>query len=230
MKKVFILILALFGLFGISNAQIKLHSNGQISFQSTTTTGGVQIDASGKSSFEPDNSESFTYLTMAKAQSSLVKVWCIDYRTNPPTNPRNRFYVTGIGNVYSNGVYSIIPGNDNKGHYPIENASDLLSTLNGYYFDNHEFDGFEPDFIDNPNIAPEAIEGLMKDLNIDKSLGLSVDDLESVLPEAIRHDPEGMVYINYSALVPVLVEAFKEQQAKIEQLEEVLKKNGLLNP
>lgn len=102
--------------------------------------------------------------------------------------------------------------------------------MNGYYFDNHDFDGFEPDFIGNPNIAPEAIEGLMKDLNIDKSLGLSVDDLESVLPEAIRHDPEGMVYINYLALVPVLVEAFKEQQAKIEQLEEVLKKNGLLNP
>lgn len=106
-----------------SYPQIKMHSNGQVSFQSTTTTGGIQIDASGKCSFEPNNSESFTSLTMSKAQSSLVKVWCIDYRTNPPTNPSNRFYVTGIGNVYSNGVYSIIPGNDNKGNYPIENAS-----------------------------------------------------------------------------------------------------------
>ena len=94
-----------------------------------------------------------------------------------------------------------------------------ISSLNGYYYDNHTFDGFEPDFIDNPNIVPEAIEGLMKDLNINKSLGLSTDDLETVLPEAIRHDPEGMVYINYSAIVPVLVEAFKEQQRIIESLQ-----------
>ena len=100
--------------------------------------------------------------------------------------------------------------------------------MNGYYYDNHDFEGFKPDFIDNPNIAPEAAEGMLKDLEIDKALGLSVDDLEEVLPEAVRHDPEGMVYINYSAVIPVLVEAFKEQQARIEQLEAILKENGLL--
>jgi len=40
----------------------------------------------------------------------------------------------------------------------------------------------------------------------------------------------GMVYINYSAVIPVLVEAFKEQRVKIEQLEAVLKEHGLLKP
>ena len=34
--------------------------------------------------------------------------------------------------------------------------------------------------------------------------------------------------INYDAIVPVLVEAFKEQQARIEQLESILRENGLL--
>ena len=229
MKKVFILILALFGLFGISNAQIKLHSNGQISFQSTTTTGGVQIEAAGKSIFEPNITASGSDLTKGKVQTPLVRLWTVFKPSASPSIPRNRFYVTGNGDVYSIGQYTI--GNESsKGHYPIENASTLLSTLNGYYFDNHDFDGFEPDFIGNPNIAPEAIDGLMKDLNIDKSLGLSVDGLESVLPEAIRHDPDGMVYINYSAVIPVLVEAFKEQQTRIEQLETILKENGLLKP
>lgn len=117
-----------------------------------------------------------------------------------------------------------------KRSHLIENASTILSNLNGYYYDNHDFEGFEPDFIDNPNIAPEAVEGMLKDLAIDKSLGLSAEDLEVVLPEAIRHDPEGMVYINYSAVIPVLVEAFKEQQARIEQLEAILKDNGLMKP
>jgi hypothetical protein len=96
----------------------------------------------------------------------------------------------------------------------------LISGLNGYYYDIDDFDGFKPDFVNNPNIAPEAVEGMLKDLKIDKALGLSIDDLEEVLPEAVRHDPEGMVYINYSAVIPVLVEAFKEQQHTIESLQD----------
>ena len=98
----------------------------------------------------------------------------------------------------------------------------MLSKLNGYYYDSNEFEGFEPDFVDNPNIAPEAVEGMMKDLSITKSLGLSVEDLETILPEAIRHDPEGMIYINYAAIIPVIVEAFKEQQTTIELLQREL--------
>ena len=39
-----------------------------------------------------------------------------------------------------------------------------------------------------------------------------------------------MTYINYSAIIPVLIEAFKEQQARIDQLEAILKKNGLVKP
>ena len=35
--------------------------------------------------------------------------------------------------------------------------------------------------------------------------------------------------INYNAIIPVLIEAFKEQQARIELLESILRENGLLN-
>lgn len=217
-KTLFIIILS--ALCIMSNAQIKMHPSGQVSIQSTTTSGGVQIDNTGKSSFEPNITTSYEKLTQTMVQASLVRAWNVRSPNMPSSYPKDRFYVTGLGDVYSNGNYSIGGGGSlSKGHYPIENASKLLFSLNGYYYDNHEFEGFEPDFIDNPNVAPEAVEGLMKDLKINKSLGLSADDLEAVLPEAIRHDPEGMVYINYSALVPVLVEAFKEQQRTIESLQ-----------
>ena len=231
MKKTILTTILAF-LFFVSNAQVKIHSNGQVSFQSTTTHGGVQIDNEGKTSFEPNISHSYSIISQTVAMANLVKVWNVKHMGNPIPDPQDRFYVTGFGDAYAHAHYSISPGGggNSKGRYPIENARQLLTSLNGYYYDNHDFEGFEPDFIDNPNVAPEAIDGLMKDLEVTKSLGLSVEELEAVLPEAIRHDPEGMVYINYSAVIPILVEAFKEQQAKLEQLEAVLKEYGLLKP
>jgi hypothetical protein len=85
--------------FVTSNAQIKLHSNGQISFQSTTTTGGVQIEAAGKSIFEPNITASGSDLTKGKVQTPLVRLWTVYKPSASPSIPRNRFYVTGNGDV-----------------------------------------------------------------------------------------------------------------------------------
>lgn len=204
-----------------SFAQIKMHSSGQVSFQSTSLYGGVQVETTGKTSFEPNITQSFSSLNQTKAPSQLVRAWTVLFTGYPGLTPAERFYVTGVGDAYANNHYTIGGGGTSHGKsiYPIENASEKIISLNGYYYDNHDFDGFEPDFIDNPNILPEAVEGMMKDLKINKSLGLSTDELEAVLPEAIRHDNEGMVYINYAAVIPVLVEAFKEQQRTIESLQ-----------
>jgi hypothetical protein len=217
----------------VAQAQFKVHKNGQISLQSATTQGGIQFDHEGRSSFEPNITGSGAYLSQTKVQSPLVKAWNVRCSANAVGSPKDRFYVTGLGDAYAHAHYTVTPGGGSgkiKGFRSINNASKLLSRLNGYYYDNNDFEGFKPDFVNNSNIASGAVEGMMKDLAIDKSLGLSVKDLEAVLPEAVRHDPEGMTYINYDALIPVLVEAFKEQQAKIEQLESILKKNGLLKP
>lgn len=227
MKKSLITIVLLF-VFVLSYGQIKMHPSGQVSIQTTNTTDGVQIAPSGQTNFKPNLTGSFDILNHTIAQAQLVKIWNV---TLEGVNPNTQFYVTGLGNAYAHGHYTISyngGGGVTKGSYPIENASKLLSNLNGYYYDDNEFEGFKPDFIDNPNIQPEAIEGLMKDLEINKALGLSSDDLETVLPEAVRHDPDGRVYINYSAIVPVLVEAFKEQQQTIEALQQELAelKNG----
>lgn len=161
MKKAIITIILSFVLI-IVHGQIKMHSNGQVSFQSTTTNGGVQILTNGISYFEPNITTSATALTQTKALAQLVRAWSVRY-DEAPTNVKIRFYVTGIGDTYSNGYYTISPGGGHrKGGCLIENASALISNLNGYYYDNNDFEGFEPDFIDNPNVEPEAVEGLMK--------------------------------------------------------------------
>jgi hypothetical protein len=48
------------------------------------------------------------------------------------------------------------------------------------------------------------------------NIGFVAQDVARVLPEAVRQDSEGFYAINYSAVVPVLVEAVKAQQATIE--------------
>lgn len=102
--------------------------------------------------------------------------------------------------------------------------------MKGYYFDSDEFEGIDPEgFYDNENVSPEAIDGLLKDLEKDKSIGMKADELEEVLPEAVRHTCDGKLGINYDALVPVLIEAFKEQQARIDELEGILRNIGLLD-
>ena len=49
-------------------------------------------------------------------------------------------------------------------------------------------------------------------------LGLLAQDVEKVVPEAVNHDEEGHKQICYHELVPLLVEAIKEQAAQIEAL------------
>lgn len=51
-----------------------------------------------------------------------------------------------------------------------------------------------------------------------RRLGLLAQDVARVFPEAVTQDDEGFLRVSYGALVSVLVEAIREQQAQIAQL------------
>lgn len=216
-KTLFTIILSI--AFVVSFGQIKMHPGGQISFQSTNTTGGVQIDTFGKTSFEPVITTSYSKINRTLSYSNRVMIWGVQ-TTNPLLTPQNPFYVLGNGNVYGSSYYTIpVVPEPQRGNQPIINATELLTRIGGYYYENTEYAGFVPDYENNPEVNPEAIEGLMKDIEVERVLGLSASEIEEVLPEAIRHDPQGVVCINYQALIPVLIEGFKEQQRTIESLQ-----------
>jgi len=61
-------------------------------------------------------------------------------------------------------------------------------------------------------------------------VGLSGENLAGVFPDAVRTDPEARLCIDYNAVVTMLVEAVKQQQAEIELLRKTLEENGLLEP
>lgn len=76
---------------------------------------------------------------------------------------------------------------------PIEDALQIVQSLNGVTF--HRKD----------------------DLTPRRSVGLLAQDVESVLPEAVRQDTRGKA-VAYGNLVGLLVEAIKDQQAQIDEL------------
>ena len=51
-----------------------------------------------------------------------------------------------------------------------------------------------------------------------RSLGFIAQELKDVLPEVVQVGSDGYYAVNYPAVIPVLVEAMKEQQAEIEAL------------
>ena len=230
-KSIITMALMLLAVAAQAQTAFKIHNNGQISFQSSTTTNGMQISPLGALSVEPNIATAYESITLAKARHLLVKSWTVKLDGNVAIPSPYSFYVLGNGNVFAYGNYLTFSPNNNeeKGHYPIEGASDLVSEMKGYYLDSNEFEGVTPEELEgNENILPEALEGLLKDLEIERVVGMFAEELEEVLPEAVRHNPEGGAAINYNAIVPVLIEAFKEQQARIDQLEAILKENGLM--
>ena len=91
---------------------------------------------------------------------------------------------------------------DNKGN--IENALEKLLTLNGFYYE--------------PNERAQEL-GYKKKMEI----GVSAQEVEAILPEIVNDAPIGYGYktLDYSKLVPLLIEAIKEQQKQIDELKSI---------
>jgi len=90
---------------------------------------------------------------------------------------------------------------------PIESALNKVKQLNGVSFNWDKT--------------------LRPDLNVDDNnhLGLIAQDVEAILPQVVTtsYDEFGTKTIAYSDIVPVLIEAIKEQQVQIEELKTLLK-------
>ena len=57
-----------------------------------------------------------------------------------------------------------------------------------------------------------------------KNLFLSIraQEIQKVFPELVSEDDNEMLAVNYQGLVPVLINALKEQQSEIDELKEMV--------
>jgi hypothetical protein len=107
--------------------------------------------------------------------------------------------VLAVGDIYSN--YSDERLKDITG--PIPNALDKINALQGFYY--------------QPN---KTAINLGADNNQMQKVGVSAQQVQSVLPEVVGAAPIGQGYltVQYEKLVPLLIEAIKELSAKVEKL------------
>jgi hypothetical protein len=57
-----------------------------------------------------------------------------------------------------------------------------------------------------------------KELFKEYDVGVIAQEIEAVLPEAVHERSDGVMAVNYVKIIPLLIEAIKEQQVQIEEL------------
>ncbi len=68
---------------------------------------------------------------------------------------------------------------------------------------------------------------VMKTDESKQKIGLLAQDVQAVYPELVKeaNNEEGTLSVNYQGLIPVLINAIKEQQAEIDELKKLIKKD-----
>jgi hypothetical protein len=90
---------------------------------------------------------------------------------------------------------------------PLDNALDKINKINGVEFD----------WIDGKDEHGNSVHS-----NEGHDVGVIAQEIEEVLPEVVHTRDNGYKAVKYEKIVPLLIEAIKEQQEQINKLEEKL--------
>lgn len=192
-----------------AQAQIKVHDNGHVSLGCLTQAFGVQVQPSGYTYFRTQVNDSWSWATLSYANDSVQKHWIVSFSKR---KPNHTFFVTGEGTVYKNGTLSLADPNLISYDDIINDAGLMLDNITGYYYTRND----------------EGNKGKREDAK--RRIGVSAEQVKEVLPEAVEADEDGFLYVNYEALIVVLIETVKEQRQEVELLRKTLEENGLMEP
>ena len=114
-----------------------------------------------------------------------------------------RFYInTTTGNGWMQGT--LTQASDarlKKDILPLQNPLQKIIQLNGYTYQ-------------------------WKDEQLDKTVqtGVLAQEVQKLFPQLVTEDNKGILSVNYSGLIPVLIESIKEQQQQIDELKKLVEK------
>ena len=66
------------------------------------------------------------------------------------------------------------------------------------------------------------IDGKSYEMKGKQKIGVLAQEIKEVFPELVSEDDNEMLAVNYQGLVPVLINALKEQQSEIDELKEIV--------
>jgi len=235
MKNIFILqILFLAGSLISVQGQIKIHDDNHISIGSLTKSFGLQVDPYGYTLFEPSIYPPYAWMNLTHAPNAASKCYIVQYEED------HTFFVYGNGYVWAREEFLNAEWNDESMLNSIDSALMKVMALHSiYYLDLPKEVRDTAIFKDKyGNIHTVINEGYLLDSTnryIDQKykdtllaeakrrfIGLVGREVEKVVPEVVRTRPNGAKSISYSGLTALLIEAIKEQQEQIKELQSVL--------
>lgn len=204
-KALFIFVIALVAM--TTQAQIKMHNNGQVSLGTLSGAWniGIQVYPLDCVHFNTQNTDDWHWVTVASPNAENGKCWIVTY---PNDKYDHRFFVTGNGYIFKRGSWRATEGNILE---RIPEAGAVLDQITGYWY--------VPENNGNKG-SIKTVEG--------RRPGVSAQEVKSVLPEAVTSDENGLLYVDYEALTVLLIETVKEQRQEIDLLRKVLEENGLM--
>ncbi len=174
----------------------------QLRLQSSSSSAGLELDPGGTGhQYEIQanvGSDFFVYDRAVNAFRFLISGTGNVGIGN--TNPSQALTVTG--NILASGTITPSDFRLKRNIRPLTGALDKLITLNGVYYEYRKEE--------HPDLPLAA----------NTQIGVIAQEVEAVLPEAVITDPSGYKMVDYSKLVPVLIEGMKAQQDKIRQQDE----------
>jgi len=232
----------LMSITSLLNAQLKVNSNGSLSSGYTgyanlnmSNNGSVGSDGTvwGKWAFEiwgenlnvwkpwpsanNGNSNYYMFLTPSGAigigQAPTHSGICLDVN----------------GKVYASGIELTSDERLKTDIKPLTDKLDKLYQLNGKSYKKHAIldEQVLPDIKDEKGKIIKKYEKTKNKLSKETSeFGFLAQELKDVYPELVSQDTLGYYYVNYIGLIPVLVEALKDQKAQIAALTELVTKSS----
>ena len=133
----------------------------------------------------------------------LLRIYDEDLMNFGSGTNAERAYIDGDGDYFK-----VSDKRLKKDISPIKGALDKILAIEGKTY-----------FYKNPAELGAGDDSKEKTSRVDtqKEIGFIAQNLEKIVPEAVQTDDYGNKFVSYDAIIPVLVEAFKEQQNQKEK-------------
>lgn len=193
-RSVFVVALLLFATG--ASAQIKYRSDGRLTIGNSEPEQFYTITSVGPGMYFKCKTSNFFQIDVSPAATRLASHYdqVVFYNTQS-----SKFNSIQVKNVYN---YS-----DARAKINIAKLNYGLNTIGKLNAVTYDFKDTEP-----------ASANLFRVGGNGKEIGLLAQEVEEVLPNVVLTDPDGNKLINYTAIIPVMIQAIKELKAEVETL------------
>jgi hypothetical protein len=219
MKRLFFIVLVALIAYP-SLAQIEMNSSGNVGIggglpSSTYDLSTYKFQATGDALFS-------SYLSSILIESFATSPYGYPAKRIVPTSNNIStigYYGKAFNVMFSYSFATLSDQRQKENIKQLTGSLDIIKSLSGVKYDLKK-SVFETDSVPKDSKYSDHVEKIRKN-----KIGFIAQDVNKFLPEAVLHDDSTDIYaVDYTKIVPVLVEAIKEQQVQIEELQNLISK------